>query len=325
MTGNKIHLTKKFICAAAALVLCAAMFAESEEEYKRRILSTADLSGQSESELMAADDGVDKGAAQANKQKRLPSTFPRDVPYTQAGIDFAEAHYGHKIFNDEKRRKFYDASVEAANALTSDYAKHISLARAHYYYGLSVMETFDLTTLDKIDLGDANANVSANDVAGLYFDKAIAECDTALKIRRGSDAYSTMAQAISMNCTAKNVAYVLANGLKVRAYAKKAVEQDYSNGLGQFMVIAQDAYAPWPFCKLKSSRKALIRVLNDPYIRIERFDAQMIYAAIGYTFYKQKKWDKAIEWYKKILEIYPMNFTARQMIKKNEDRKAGKK
>ena len=158
-----------------------------------------------------------------------------------------------------------------------------------------------------------------------HFDKAIDECNQALKIKKGSDGYSTLAQAISMNCTAKNVSYVLANGLKVRANAKKAVALDYSNGLGQFMVIAQDAYAPWPFCKLKSSRKALLRVLDDKYIRIERFDYQMIYAAIGYTFYKQKKWDKAIEWYNKILELYPQNFAARQMIKKIQDRKARKK
>ena len=68
----------------------------------------------------------------------------------------------------------------------------------------------------------------------------------------------------------------------------------------------------------------MIRIVNDKYIRIERFDAQMIYAAIGYTFYRQKKWDKAIEWYKKILEIYPMNLAARQMIKKSQDKKAGK-
>lgn len=323
--AKNAFIVKKILTAALLALVGMSFFAETEEEYKKRIISNANLAGESAEELMAADDGVDKGAARQSKEKRLPSEFPRDVPYTKEAVDFCEAHYGHKIFNDTTRRKFYDDSVAAANALEDPYARYISLARADYYYGLSVMETFDLTSLDSIDLGDTSSNVSVNDVAGRYFDKAIEECNEALKIRRGSDAYSTMAQAISMNCTAKNVAYVLANGLKVRANAKKAVELDYSNGLGQFMIIAQDAYAPWPFCKLRSSRKALIRILNDKYIRIERFDAQMIYAAIGYTFYKQKKWDKAIEWYKKILELYPMNFTARQMIKKNQDRKAGKK
>ena len=318
-------MAKKLLSAVLLVLLGGFFFSETEDEFKKRILSSADLSGESAEEIMAADDGVDKGANAANGQKRLPSTFPRDVPYTKEAIDFSEAHYGHKIFNDQIRKSFYIASVTAANALPDEYSRLISLARADYYYGLNVMESFDLTSLDKIDLGDSSSSVNINDKAGEYFDKAIEECNEALKIKRGSDAYSTLAQAISMNCTAKNVAYVLANGLKVRANAKKAVALDYSNGLGQFMAIAQDAYAPWPFCKLRSSRKALIRILNDQYIRIDRPDAQMIYAAIGYTFYKQKKWDKAIEWYKKILEIYPMNFTARQMIKKIEDRKAGKK
>ncbi|MBQ6028138.1 MAG: tetratricopeptide repeat protein [Treponema sp.] len=318
-------MAKKIMLAALALFMGALLFSESEEEMKKRILSTADLSGESVAEIMAADDGIDKGAASNAGQKRLPSEFPRDVPYTQAGIDFCEAHYGHKIFNDMARKGFYYASLDAAKALPDEYSRLISMARADYYYGLSIMESFDLTSLDKMDLGDSSSSANINDTAGSYFDKAIDECKRALEIRKGSDAYSTLAQAISMNCTAKNVAYVLGNGLKVRANAKKAVALDYSNGLGQFMVIAQDAYAPWPFCKLRSSRKALLRVLDDKYIRIERFDYQMIYAAIGYTFYKQKKWDKAIEWYKKIFELYPQNYTARQMIKKIEDRKAGKK
>ena len=316
---------KALAAIAAAFFASSLLFAETEEELKKRILSNADLSGESAEEIMAADDGIDKGAGQSAKEKRLPSTFARDVPYTQAAIDFAEAHYGHKIFNDDTRDKYYQASLAAAEALSDEYSKLVGLARADYYYGLNIMATFDLTSLDKLDLGDASSTETVNDKAGRCFDKAIEECQRALEIKKGSDAYAALAQAISMNCTAKNVSYVLANGLKVRANAKKAVALDYSNGLGQFMVIAQDAYAPWPFCKLKSSRKALIRILGDPYIRIERFDAQMIYAAIGYTFYKQKKWDKAIEWYNKILEIYPMNFTARQMIKKNQDRKAGKK
>lgn len=318
-------LGKTIISAALLIVFAGLLFAESEDEMKKRILKNADLSGESAADLMAADDGEDKFANSKDAPKRLPSEFPRDVPYTKAGIDFCEAHYGHKIINDIVRKSYYYASVEAANAMTDEYSKLITLARADYYYGLSVMESFDLTSLDSMDLGDTKTTESINDKAGSYFDKAIDECNQALKIKKGSDAYSTLAQAISMNCTAKNVSYVLANGLKVRANAKKAVALDYSNGLGQFMVIAQDAYAPWPFCKLRSSRKALLRVLDDKYIRIERFDYQMIYAAIGYTFYKQKKWDKAIEWYEKILDLYPQNYSARQMIRKIQDRKAGKK
>ncbi len=323
--AKKTLLAKKIISALLLLFVGSALFSETEEELKKRILSTADLSGESAADLMAADDGEDKFANAKNAPKRLPSEFPRDVPYTEAGLAFAEAHYGHKIFNEEKRKKLYDESVAAANEISDPYARLISLARADYYYALSTMETFDLTSIENIDLSDTNSAEPLNEKAGRYYDMAIEKCNEALKIRKGSDAYSTLAQAISMNCTAKNVAYVLANGLKVRANAKKAVELDYSNGLGQFMIIAQDAYAPWPFCKLRSSRKSLIRVVNDKYIRIEPFDSQMIYAAIGYTFYRQKKWDKAVEWYQKILEIYPMNLAARQMIKKSMDKKAGKK
>lgn len=318
-------INRTIIAAFLLAASCALVFSESEEEKKRKILEGADLSGISAEELMSGDDEEYKSGG--NEARRLPSEFPRDVPYTKAALDFCEAHYNHQIFSDEARKRYYDASVQAAENL-DEYSKLVCLARAEYYYGLSVMETFDFTSLENVDLGGADGAVTKeemNKIAGNYFDKSIEYAEAALEIKKGSDAYSMLSQAISMNCTTKTMSYILGNGLKVRSNARKAVKKDYSNGTAQYLVIAQDAYAPWPFGKPRTGRNKLIALLDDKYVRIEKADKQMILSAIGYTFFKQKKWDKAIEWYKKLLEVYPNNYVAKNMMKKCQDKKAGKK
>lgn len=320
MTSRIILRTKKLAAAFLLLNLALALFAETEEEKKKRILNNADLSGESLEELMAGDDADDGGS----EQHRLPSEFPREVPYTAESRAFSEAYLGHKISSDEIRKRYYDAAVAAAEKSADEYSRLVRLARTDYCYGNSLIENFDLTSLDNMDLGDTSSGANFNDEAGGYFDRGIEKAKAALEIKAGSDAYSILAHLISANCTTKNTSYILANGLKVRANAKKGVKKDYSNGTAHFLVVAQDAYAPWPFCKIQSSRKKFLSILDDKYIRLEDFDRIVIYEAIGYGFFRQKKWDKAAEWYNKVLAEYPANYTSNDMLKKIAEKKASK-
>lgn len=164
-----------------------------------------------------------------------------------------------------------------------------------------------------------------SDRAGDFFDKAIEYAEAALEIKKGTDAYTILSHSISANCTAKNTAYILGNGLKVRSLARKAIKLDYSNGTAHFLAAAQDLYAPWPFSKLRSGRKQLLSILNDKYIRLEDHDRHLIFAAIGHSYFRQKKWAKSAEWFKKCREIYPDNTIARYMLEKIEAKQKKKK
>lgn len=323
MTENFMRRAEGAGLAVMVFSFALLCFSESEADLKKRILSNADLAGESAESLMAGDDedGAEDAPSAGSGEKRLPSAFERDVTYTDPMREFIEAYCNHKILSDADLERYYDAAVRDAELSSDEYSRLVRLARAEYYYGLALIETFDLTALEDMDLSDTSSGESVNERAGQVFDRAVALSESALALRKGSDAYTVLSQSVSENCMAKNVSYVLANGLKVRAFAKKAVKADYSNGTAHFLVIAQDIFAPWPFSKLRSGRKKLLAVLDDKYIRIEKSDRLSLCSAMGYSYFKQKKWSKAEEWYHRALELYPDNYSVRQMLGKIEERK----
>lgn len=320
---TSVIFQKRFFCAATVLLCAVAIFSESEEELKKRILSGADLAGQSMEELLASDNEADEKKT-GKSERRLPSTFERDVPYTAEEITFMDLYYNHGISSVAQRRKLHEAAIAAAEEFQDEYARLVHLARADYYYGVACIETFDLASFENLKDVEKKSDVSENANAGAAFDKAIEYAKAALEIKEGSDAYTIYSHSISANCTAKSWTYILGNALKVRSFAKKAVNLDYSNGMAQFLVVAQDVYAPWPIGKVRSGRKKMLAILNDKYIRIEKQERLLISAAIGYSYFKQKKWNDAIEWYNKALEVYPYNFSAHQMLGTINNRKNSK-
>lgn len=310
---TSVFFSKQFFLTTTILFIAATIFSETEEELKKRILSNADLAGQSMEELLASDDETDEKIS-GKSQKRLPSTFGRDVPYTAEEIEFMNLYYNHGISSVGQRKKLYEAAMASAEKFQDKYSRLVHLARAEYYYGVACIENFDLSLFEDLKNVESKSGDSSAAMAGAAFDKAIEYGQAALDIKKGSDAYSIVSHSISANCTAKNWTYILGNALKVRSYAKKAVNLDYSNGTAQFLVVAQDVYAPWPIGKVRSGRRKMLSILKDKYIRVEDQDLHLICAAIGYSYFKQKKWANAIEWYNKALEVYPYNFSSHQML-----------
>lgn len=321
---TSVIFRRRFFLVISILFFAANLFSESEDELKKRILSGADLAGQSMDELLAADDEADEKKSD-KVERRLPSTFERDVPYTADEITFMDLYYNHGISSVAQRRKLHESAIESSQKFQDEYARLVHLARAEYYYGIACIETFDLASFENLKDVENKSDVSENVNAGAAFDKAIEYAKAALKIREGSDAYAIYSHAISANCTAKSWSYILGNALKVRSYGRKGVNLDYSNGLAHFLAVAQDIYAPWPIGKTRAGRKKMIDILNDKYIRVEKQERLLISAAIGYSYFKQKKWSNAIEWYNKALEVYPYNFSAHQMLGTINRRKDGGK
>lgn len=293
------------------------IFAESEEELKKRILKNADLNGASVDELMQGDITDESNGSFLDRFKKHDKVQgEREVPFTQELYDFIETHFSHNITDLETRNFYYNKAVESANKASDEYAKEVLLARCDYFCGMNVMESYDLTQLENMDLSDNSSAEPVNEIAGRFYDSGIEHALKAMEIKDGTDAPTIYAHCISANCTAKTVSYVLANGLKVRKFAKIAVKRDYSNGTAHFLASAQDAYAPAPFNKLKRARKEFLSYLNDDAIRMEKFDYLNIYSGIAYTYYKKNKFNDALTWYKKALEIYPNNYSVLEMIGK---------
>ncbi len=310
----------KFLCTSLFMISVFVLngFCGSEDDLKKKILLNADLNGESEAELMQSDEEENKSfLSRILPQKKEPVSGEREVPFTQELYDFIWNHFDHHILTAETREYYYNRAVKSALAETDPYAQEVLLSRADYFCGMNIMESFDLTNLENMDLTDTETSDELYAEAGKLFDSGIEHAKKALSIKpNGTDAAAVYAHCISANCTAKTVSYVLKNGLKVRKYAKISIKSDPSNGTGHFLVYAQDVYAPAPFNKLRKGRRLMTGFLNDESIRLEDFDKMNIMSAIGYTYYKKKNWNGALEWYNKALKIYPNNYPLHQMIKK---------
>lgn len=195
-----VIFSKKIFLVTAILLLATAVFSETEEELKKRILSGADLAGQSMEELLAADDEADEKNS-GKIEKRLPSTFERDVPYTAEEITFMDLYYNHGISSVAQRRKLHEDAIASAEKFQDEYARLVHLARAEYYYGIACIETFDLASFENLKDVEKKSDVSENANAGAAFDKAIEYAQAALKIREGSDAYTIYSHSISATGT----------------------------------------------------------------------------------------------------------------------------
>lgn len=238
----------------------------------------------------------------------------RDVNYTTELYSFIDAYYNHQITGDASLKSYYDAAVASASSFADDYSKKVHLARCEYYYGMKLMETYDVSNMTKIDVNDTGNTESVNSRAGKYFDNAISYAQQALKIKAGTDAYAIHSQAISANCTAKSVAYVIGNGLSVGNIAKKAIKADPKNGNAAFLAAAQDIYAPKPFDNITKGRNAMLKILDDSSMVLESFDKFNIYSSIGFSYMRQNNNDEARAWFKKCQAIYPQNYSVKQFL-----------
>lgn len=310
--------TKRNIILGLCILFPLCTHAKSTNaEYKAKILANADLGGQSYEELLSDDESDDDDE---NFSQTLKSD-QRDVPFTPELTDFINHYFNHEIKDEAQLKDYFIKCEKAGNAFYKDeYSKLVNLARCYYFYGMWLMSTFDVSNIDQLDLTDNSSSAALNNYAGEFYDRSIEFAQQALDLRKGADAYTTMALTISANCTAKNTSYILANALKIKSYGRKALKHDPWNGGACFLYSAQDIYAPTPFCKLNRGRKAMSKYLTDKNIRKEKFEEFDITCAIAYSWYKKKKYTKAYEWYKKSAQLYPNNYSVNNMLKKISDK-----
>lgn len=247
----------------------------------------------------------------------------RDVPYTKALYSFIDKYYNNEISSPEIAEQLFIQAVNSAPDFFDEYQSLVHLARCQFYLGMYTMGDYDFSSIEKIksvsDTSDNTKDLSEQKKkirqdAANHFDKTIEYAKQALEIKEGSDAYTVYAMAISSNCTVKNSSYVINNGLKVGSFSKKALQLDSKNATACYYQYAQDLYAPAFFANYKRGYTKMLNFYNNENLRKEKIDEYFFLTGIAYSFYKTKKPEQAIEWYKKSLEIYPQNKFARNMI-----------
>jgi tetratricopeptide (TPR) repeat protein len=164
-------------------------------------------------------------------------------------------------------------------------------------------------------LGRAYQYEGEKEAATAQYEQGIDWAEAALKEGDTAEGWQMLAEHISQSCAVRPISYALANGRKVEAYAKKALELDARNGAAKYILAARYVYAPSPFNNYKRGIQMMQDIIKEQDTVLHKDDWFNVYAAIGYAYYQQKHYAEANPWFQKALQIYPTNQFVQGMFK----------
>ena len=132
-------------------------------------------------------------------------------------IPLREAVY-EQILSADEIWPLYQSTAAAANASLSGEDLYVMLSRCEYM------------------MGRAYQYEERDDEAAARFDQGMAYAEMALEIGPFGEAWQMLAENISYSCMVRSWAYVMANGLKVERYSKKALALNSRNAAAQYMI-----------------------------------------------------------------------------------------
>lgn len=204
---------------------------------------------------------------------------------------FRDAVYADPL-NDESLRVLYEQTKTDILASLSDYDMYVAQSRLDYYMGRSYSYAQNKTE------------------AASFYDRSLESAEKALAIRQGPEALLMQGESLSQNCAVKPTSYALAHGMKIGKIAKQALDADPKNGAALYLLSAQHIYAPSPFNNYRRGIKEMQQILDTSGVRLENDDLFNITSALAYVYIRQEKYDEALPWIQKALEVYPTNFFA---------------
>ncbi|MDR2659442.1 MAG: hypothetical protein LBC27_05565 [Spirochaetaceae bacterium] len=155
-------------------------------------------------------------------------------------------------------------------------------------------------------IAKAYQNENADDQAKKHLQQGLDYADSSVKIKPTAEGYRMMSENISQLCTLNSAAWVIANGLKVEAYAKDGLEYDKRNAACAYLIAARWVYAPAPFYNIKKGINQMENILSGSY-DLQKDDLFNVYYSIAYAYNRNKQPDKAADWIEKALALYPSN------------------
>lgn len=218
------------------------------------------------------------------------------VSYPESYYSFRDSMLNAWGKTAEQFESEYKSVVQEIAATKSGWEKDAMLARCDYVLGRAYRY-----------LGDSKK-------AGACFDKAIETCTAILKNHQEAEVYVIYADAISQNCSVRSKVYAMANGAKIKTFAKKALELDPAYGAAKYLENSQNIFTPAPFNNLEEGMKVLDSLLDTNQFRMDKYDIYSALSARAYGYLQQGMKDEALHWYNKALEMYPKNVAVLEIL-----------
>ncbi|MBR5867533.1 MAG: hypothetical protein IKZ04_06440 [Spirochaetaceae bacterium] len=222
---------------------------------------------------------------------------------TSVSISFPDSYY-----------TFRDNMYNAIGKTPAEYETQYNAVLKEIGETKSGLEKTILDTHCDYVLARAYRYVGLKDKAIQYFDKTIEKCKNILQNHEIPQVYVLYADSISQNCALKPKSYAISQGPKIKTMAKKALDLDPTYGTAYFLTNTQNIFTPPPFGNLEEGMKALIPLLDKNIYRMDKADYYNAFTARGFGYLEKGDKEQAEYWYKKGLEIYPLNPAAHEML-----------
>jgi tetratricopeptide (TPR) repeat protein len=156
-------------------------------------------------------------------------------------------------------------------------------------------------------MGRAYQYEDRKDEAVRRYEEGMKWAQKALDAESSATGWQMLAENISQSCVVRPVSWVMANGLKVDQYAKKALSLNPRNAAAQHMLAARWIYAPAPLHNFRRGIQMIEEVIAADAVDMQKDDRFNLYSAVGYAYLQQKKYAEAQAWFIKSLTVYPTN------------------
>jgi len=211
-------------------------------------------------------------------------------------VPLRDAIYEQKLKADEIV-PLYRAAQTTARQRSSGTALDLALSRCEYF------------------MGRAFQFEERNSEARVHYREGMKLAEGVVAQAPSAEAWVTLTENLSQDCSLGPWTYTAANGLNVEKYAKNALSYNKRNAAAQYLIAARWVFAPAPFHNHKRGIEMMQAIFDDG--DMEKDDLFNVPLAIGYAYLQQKKYDEARLWILKSLEIYPTNkYAAEQLAKK---------
>jgi tetratricopeptide (TPR) repeat protein len=139
-----------------------------------------------------------------------------------------------------------------------------------------------------------------------YYQSGQELAEQSLDIEETADGWAMRGTCLSELCTLKSVAWVIANGLNVEAYAKKALALDKRNAVAKYLIACRWAYAPGIIGDPPRGVRELSAML-DGSTDLQKDDLFNVYGGMAYAYLRMKDKEKARICIEECLALYPTN------------------
>ena len=207
--------------------------------------------------------------------------------------DYESAYY-------EFRKTVYNSNSTNAKSVNDKYKQIISIIKNDN----SLNKNIEKSKCDYL-MGLFYMDKEENDTAIAFFQSSMDLAEKENQRKETAQGYLAYAESLAQICTLKPTGYLIANGLKVGAIAKKALKLDNRLGAARYLVCSIIAYAPVPFRNFSKAEQTYLEILEKD--NLDEEDCFNVYISLGYIHYQKKEFTKADKWFNLAAKIYPYN------------------